>query len=144
MVPEEERSEFPEEGIDFVKWDLFEVVVKIHMVGSGNDEKFLVVSGQFFEGILAEVAGMGLFSMNQEAGGADFTAVSKKRSVEKRQDRGLVPALIRVQRAGMITAGCLVIGEIILDKLGCVFRQDIRNSACGFIGAFFCSCRRSS
>lgn len=43
-----------------------QVVVEVAMVGSGDDEQFLVVSRQTLVGIVAEVAGMGFLTNSKE------------------------------------------------------------------------------
>lgn len=60
---------------DLVERDLVEVVVEVHMAGAGDDEEFLVVASELLEGVFAEVAGMGLFAVDEEDGAADFTGV---------------------------------------------------------------------
>ena len=92
-------------GVDFLKRNFFEVVVKIHMGGPRNDHQLLVVSGQFLEGVLAEIAGMRLLAVDQQTCRADFTAVCKKRRVEKGKSRSLVPSPVGVQGTRMIATG---------------------------------------
>ena len=60
------------------------------MGSTGNDHQLLVASGQLFEGVFAEIAGMRLFAVDQQACRTDFSAVRKKLSVEKRKSRTLV------------------------------------------------------
>lgn len=66
---------FRVEADNLVERDLVEVVVEVHMAGTGDDEELLVVAGELLEGVFAEVAGMGLFAVDEEDGAADFTGV---------------------------------------------------------------------
>ena len=68
-----------EEGDHFVPGDDIHPVVQIHMAGVGNNHQFLIVSREFFEGIFAEIAGMGFFSMDKKYRIADFSLILQER-----------------------------------------------------------------
>ena len=65
----------PEKCFQFVERNDIGTVVQVRMVCTGNDHQFLVVAFQLFERVFAEIAGMGLFSMNEKYGAADFVDV---------------------------------------------------------------------
>lgn len=54
------------------------IVIKIYMARTGNNQQLLVISLQFLEGILAEIARMGFLPVNHEHGAADFPAVRQQ------------------------------------------------------------------
>ena len=62
-----------EEGLDLVEGDDVKIVVKVGVDGAGDEEELLVVALQTLEGVLAEVAGVGLVAMDDEDGVADFS-----------------------------------------------------------------------
>ena len=47
-----------------VKRYFLEIVIEVDMTGSGNNQKFLVVAGQFLERIFTELTRMGLLPVN--------------------------------------------------------------------------------
>lgn len=67
-----------EEGGDVVEGNLVHVIIEICVVSAGNDEEFLVISFELLEGIFGEVAGMGLFTMDNEYRAFDFIGIGKK------------------------------------------------------------------
>ena len=105
-----------EEGLNLVEGDNGKIVVKVSVDSAGDEEQLLVVALQTLEGVLAEVAGVGLVAMDDEDGVADFLNKSQDGLVEDGQDGGDVPALVGVQRAGMLTARGLVMGVVILHE----------------------------
>ena len=66
-----------EEHYHLVPGDDIHPVVQIHMAGVGNNHQFLIVSREFFEGIFAEIAGMGLFTVDNQHCGTNLAAVSE-------------------------------------------------------------------
>jgi hypothetical protein len=42
------------------------IVVKVNMGGTGDDHEFIVAAGQEAEGILAEIATVGLLAVNEQ------------------------------------------------------------------------------
>jgi len=53
------------------------------MVGSGNNQQFLVTPRQPLVGILTEIAGMSFFSMNHQHGTADFANIGEQRHIDE-------------------------------------------------------------
>lgn len=53
------------------------IVVQIDMVGSGDNQQFLVVSGQPLVRILAEISGVSLLAVNQQHGAADLPDIGR-------------------------------------------------------------------
>ena len=95
------------------------------MRGPGHDHQFLVVTAELLEGILAEVAGMGLFPVDQQDRAADLARIGQQRHVQEGQGRGGVPGTVGVDGTGMEAAPGLVIIEVILDELRLVARQGL-------------------
>ena len=50
------------------------------MAGMRNNQQFLVVAGEFFEGVFAEVARMGLFTVDEKHRVAYLARVGQQRS----------------------------------------------------------------
>lgn len=50
--------------------------------GSGNNQQLFIVSRQFFKGVLTEIAGMGIFTVNEQHRAADFVTVSQYRRID--------------------------------------------------------------
>ena len=50
-----------EESLDFIERNDIYLVIQVRMAGMRTNQQFLVVAGEFFEGVFAEVARMGLF-----------------------------------------------------------------------------------
>ena len=123
-----------EKGLDPVEGDDVHPVVQVRMRGPGHDHQFLVVTAELLEGILAEVAGMGLFPVDQQDRAADLARIGQQRHVQEGQGRGGVPGTIGVDGTGMEAAPGLVIIEVILDELRLVARQGL-GQACG--GRYF-------
>ena len=87
----------PEKCFQFVERNDIGTVVQVRMVCSGNAHQFLVVALQLFERVFAEIAGMGLFSMNEKYGAADFVDVSQNRHVHERKRRCPVPSVVGIE-----------------------------------------------
>lgn len=49
---------------NLVEGNFVEIVVEVTMIGISHYQQFFVVAMQLLEGILAEITGMGFFSMN--------------------------------------------------------------------------------
>jgi hypothetical protein len=58
---------FAEKGREFVKGDVVQSVVQIHMTGAGNDVEFFGLGGQFV-GVFAEFSGMSFFTRDEKHG----------------------------------------------------------------------------
>lgn len=115
---------------DLVERNLVEVVVEVHMAGAGDDEEFLVVAGELLEGVFAEVAGMGLFAVDEKDGAADFTGVGHYRHVQEGEGRGDIPAAVGVEGTAVVATGSLVIGVIVFYELWGIFRKRIHDTSC--------------
>ena len=72
---------FPEESGNFVKGNSVGIVIEIRVAGILHNEKLLVVSGEFFEGVLAEIAAVSLFAVDNHDRASDFAAVRQNRHV---------------------------------------------------------------
>ena len=72
-----------EERFHFFKGDHICPVVEVNMVCPRNDEQLLVAAGQLFIGPLAEIAGVRLFSMHKQNGGANLACVLQNRHIHK-------------------------------------------------------------
>ena len=80
-----------EESLDAIERNGVRIIVQIRMIGAGNDQQLLVAALQTPERILAEVARMGLFAVNEQHGAADLVAVGQQGRIEERQRRGRIP-----------------------------------------------------
>ncbi len=137
-----------EEIVQFFEGDFFQVVVEVHVGGSGDDEEFLVadglapvlggvefcgdvrlLAGHLFECAFAEVAAVGLFAVDDEHGVTDFVGVREELGVHERGACGGGPALVAVEGALVIAARGLVVGVVILDKVRSVVRERVNNTA---------------
>ena len=122
-----------------------DVVVEVHVGGAGDDQQFLVAglgafaadgeAGHLFERVLAEVATVGLFAVDQQDGGLDFVRVGEQRHVEEGLAADGVPAVGRVAAAGMEAARRLVVGVVVLDEPRGVVGQRIDHAAGALVGA---------
>ena len=77
-----------------LKGDDIHPIIQIRMNSPWYNQQLFIVPPQILIRILAEIAGMGLFTMNQQDSAADFTAVLQNRHIQKRQRRGDIPAII--------------------------------------------------
>ena len=59
---------------------------------------------------------MGLFTMHQQNGGTDLTAVFQDRHIHKGQRGRHIPTAIGVERAGMIAPRSFIIGVVVLHN----------------------------
>ena len=106
-----------EELFNPVKRDFFHVVVEVGVAGARHNQQLLVVALQFLEGILAEVAGVGLFAVYNQDGAAYFAGIRQDGHVDERERRGDVPAQAGVDGAGVVAALRLVVVVIVLHEL---------------------------
>ena len=105
------------------------------MVGPGDNQQLFVVAFQLLERVFAEVAGVRLFAVADEYGGADLVRVAEDGLVEEGHRAHDVPAAVGVERAGMIASFRLVVGMIVLDVEGRVLRDGIDHAAGEGVGA---------
>ena len=67
---------FPKESFHLVKWDDVHLIIQICVHSVWDDHKFFVLPFQFLKRILAEIAGMCFFSVDQQYRIADLIAVA--------------------------------------------------------------------
>lgn len=113
---------FIEESFQLLERDDVHLIVKIGVVGTGDDEQLLVVAGELAVSRLTEIAGVRLFSVYQQHGGADLAAVLQDRHIQERQRRRHIPAAVRVQATGVIATWRFVVNVIVLHKLRSILR----------------------
>ena len=112
------------------------------MVGSGDNQQFLVVSGQPLVRILAEISGVSLLAVNQQHGAADLPDIGKNRHVDERQGAGFGDSSVGVRRAAVIASRSLVIVVILTHEKRSVLGNRIDYAAVEFVTAvalFFCA-----
>ena len=93
---------FLKERFQFFKRNDIHLIVKVSVVCTGDHEQFLVIASQLAVRRLTEIAGVRLFSVYQQHGGADLAAVLQNRHIQERQRRRHIPAAVGVQAAGMV------------------------------------------
>lgn len=76
---------FIEESFQLLERDDVHLIVKIGVVGTGDDEQLLVVAGELAVSRLTEIAGVRLFTMHQQHGGAYLAAVLQDRHIQERK-----------------------------------------------------------
>lgn len=74
------------------------------MHGVRDDKQFLAVPRQLGKSVLAEIAGVGLFTVHDRNGAADFIGVAQDRLVEEGKTTDLVPAAAGVEGGEMAAA----------------------------------------
>ena len=92
---------FIEESFQLLERDDVHLIVKIGVVGTGDDEQLLVVAGELAVSRLTEIAGVRFFSVYQQHGGANLAAVLQDWHIQEGKRRCHVPAVVGVQTAGM-------------------------------------------
>lgn len=85
---------FLKKNVYFVERYDIEVVVKIDVVGSGDNQQFLVVSRQPFVGVFAEITRMGLGPVYHQYGAAYFADVGEDRHIDECQGTGFDDSLV--------------------------------------------------
>ena len=95
---------FRKERFQLFKWDHVHLIVKVGVVCSWDNEQFFIIAGQPAVCRLTEIAGVRLFSVYQQHGGADLAAVLQDRHIQERQRGGHIPAAVEVQAAGMVAS----------------------------------------
>ena len=104
---------------------------------AGNDHQFFIVTFQKLEGITAQIAGMGLVAMDHQHGAVNLIRVGEQAHIH---EGGLCidsPAIIGIERTGMITAFRLVIVIVIFYEERRVLRKRIDHAARSLIAAVF-------
>lgn len=76
---------FIEESFQLLERDDVHLIVKIGVVGTGDDEQLLVVAGELAVSRLTEIAGVRFFSVYQQHGGANLAAVLQDRHIQERK-----------------------------------------------------------
>ena len=74
-----------EEGLNPVEGNLLEVVVEVGVDCAWDDEQLLVVALELLVGVLAEIAGMGVLTVDEEDSALDFTGIRQDRHIEEGQ-----------------------------------------------------------
>ena len=74
-----------EEGLYPVEGNLLEVVVEVGVDCAWDDEQLLVVALELLVGVLAEIAGMGVLTVDEEDSALDFTGIRQDRHIEEGQ-----------------------------------------------------------
>ncbi len=118
-----------------VRNDSGDIIIEVGMDGPGNDVKLLVIPLEFSKGSLAEIAAVGLFSMDKEHRSLDFPSHIQKRLIQERDSADDIPAIGRVTAAGMESALSLVVGVIVFDKPWRIFRKRIHYAAGALVTA---------
>ena len=73
------------ECLQLFKRDHLHLIIEVSVVCSRDDKQFFIVPGQLTVGRFAEIAGMGLLSMNEEYSRADLVAVLQDRHIQEGQ-----------------------------------------------------------
>ena len=76
-----------------------DVVVKVHVGGAGDDHEFLVGAGQQAEGVLAEIAAVGLLAVDEEDGILDLAGPGQQGLVQEALAADDVPPVVGVAAA---------------------------------------------
>lgn len=79
------------------------------MNGFGDNHKLLVIAGQLRKSVLAEIAGMSLFPVNNQNCAADFMTVLQNRHIHKGLTACYIPAAVGVEASRMIAALSFVV-----------------------------------
>ena len=74
------------------------------------------LAGHLFESTFAEVAAVGLFTVNHEDCAFDFVGISEQLRVQQRGSCGLYPAGVAIERTLVVAAGSLIIVVVVLHK----------------------------
>ena len=111
------------------------IVVEVNMGGSGDDHQFLVAASKEAIGILAEIAAVGLLTVDEQNRILDFTRPGKQGLVQEALAADDVPAVVGVAAALVIAARGLIVGMIVLDEPGSIFRKRVDDAA----GALICA-----
>ena len=100
------------------------VVIEVNVRGAGDDVEFLVallgalpldvLARHALEGVLAEVAAVDLFAVDEQHGGLDLVRPRQQRLVEERLLADDIPAVGRVAAALVVAARACVVGMIFL------------------------------
>ena len=106
-----------EESLDFIERNDIYLVIQVRMAGMRNNQQFLVVADEFFEGVFAEVARMGLFTVDEKHRVAYLARVGQQRHIHKREGRGGIPRSVGIDGTGMEAALGFVVVKVILDEL---------------------------
>ena len=101
----------------------------------GDNQQFLVVSGQPLVRILAEISGVSLLAVNQQHGAADLPDIGKNRHVDERQGAGFGDSSVGVRRAAVIASRSLVIVVILTHEKRSVLGNRIDYAAVEFVTA---------
>ena len=86
-----------------VEGNLIGLIVEVRVGRTGHDEEFLIIPFEAFEGVFTEVAGMGLFAVDDQDGTLYFAEVLQNRVGNEAHSRRDVPAAVGVQTAGMVS-----------------------------------------
>ena len=128
--------------MSIIEGDHIQLVVQVGMHRAGDDEQLLVLRiGVALHhggiGVPAEVAGVGLLTVDDQNSGADLVAVPENGLVHKRHGAGHIPAAVGVQGPGLIALGRLVVVVIVLHIEGSVLRHLLCHAAAQGVGAVF-------
>ena len=86
-----------EEVDQLVEGDDVGLVIEVCMDSVGDNQQLFVVSSQFGEGVLAEVAGAGFFPMNHQNGAANLVRIGQDGLVEEGHTAGYVPTAVGIE-----------------------------------------------
>lgn len=82
-----------EERGNLIHRDFIEIIVEVGVVGIGYYEQFLIVAVEQLERVLAEVARVGLLTVNYHDGTFKFAGIFKEFEVDKGESRGDIPSV---------------------------------------------------
>ena len=99
------------------------------MGSSRDNHEFLVAAGKETIGILAEIAAVGLLTVDEQNWILDFSRPGQQGLVQEALASDDVPAVVGVAAALVIAARGLIVGMIVLDEPGSIFRKRVDDAA---------------
>ena len=124
-----------EKALDLIKGDNLQIIVQIRMHRAGDDEQFLILRvlvslHHMGVSVPAHVAGVGLLSVDDKDSVADLIGVLEDGLIQEGHGADGVPALVGVERAGVV-GPALVVLAVILHIEGNVLRHRQGQTAAG-------------
>ena len=102
--------------LDLVKGDDVLAVIQVGVDRIRNNDQFLILAIEKFESIPAQVAGVSLLAVGHEHSTVDLTCVGEQSCVHERGLGIYCPAVVGIERTGMVAALSLVVVVIVFDR----------------------------